>query len=165
MIHQHPVGLGRIVAMPPFWQSASESWERFPEKQALPVVQQPSYLRLQGLGIQPVTALKLDLRLDLAHDTPYHGGQLLNGKIYLITKQDQVYYGSPNALKKLAVTSATRTKCINQQERTFNTEEGLFFRVSNRNGKQTAIVSVPWLCGLRFKMPHLRQSHFTQAFS
>jgi hypothetical protein len=117
------------------------------------------------LGLQPVTALKLDLQLDLAHDTPYHGGQLLNGKIYLITNQDEIYYGSPNDLKKLMVTSATRTKCINRQERTFRTEEGLFFRVSNRNGKQTATVSAPWLCGLSFTMPHLRQSHFAQAFS
>lgn len=105
-----------------------------------------------------MASLKLDTRLTLTHDRPYHAGRLLNGKIYLITHNDQVYYGTPQELEKLKLTSITRTKCINQQERTFQSEDGLFFRVK----KQAASVSGPWYFGLHLPIAHWQQISFRQ---
>lgn len=127
-----------------------------------PVSEQPTFKQLRRLGLQPSAAVKLDIHLSDDKDIPYCGGRLLNGKIYLITEQDQVYYGTSQGLEKLTVTSATRTRCVNQQVRTYETANGLTFRVASHQGAKSVKAIVPGWWG-RLPVPHWRKVNFLEA--
>jgi|GEM_PF-7002310 hypothetical protein len=128
----------------------------------IPTSEQPTFKQLRRLGLWPNEAVKLDIRLADDQDAPYFGGRLLNGKIYLLTRNDHVYYGTAQRMEKLAVTSATRTRCVDRQERTYETANGLLFRVKSHQGGKTAKAVIPGWWG-KLPMPHWRTVNYREA--
>jgi hypothetical protein len=112
--------------------------------------------KLQLLGVPESHAE--DILNHLEGDQPYHAGKLINGKVYLITQNDNIYYGNPGNLQKLEGVQAYRTRCVDQQVRKYHTPDGLSFTVSYKN---TASVTTKLLC-LTVPIPHRKQTHFHQ---
>lgn len=119
----------------------------------------PNLFSLQKLGISIAEAFQLVAQLKRSNDTLYHAGKLLNGKTYLVSANDQVFYGKPGQMQPIPVIHAYRTKCIGQQKRVLETANGLKITIQAKNG-QPAIAQVSqrfWNNKLSFTVPHLRQ--------
>lgn len=119
----------------------------------------PNLFSLQKLGISTAEAFQVLTQLKRSNDTLYHAGKLLNGKTYLISANDQVFYGKAGQMQPMPVVHAYRTKCIGQQKRVLETANGLTITIQAQNGQPTtAQVSQRfWNTKLAFTVPHLRQ--------
>lgn len=115
---------------------------------------------LQGLGIPEKQAEDILKQLSLNNDKPYHAGKLWNGKVYLVSRQDTVYYGTPTQLKRLEPIQAYRTKCFDSQTRHYQTADGFSLVVIRKHDKQWAIASGS-LLGMSVKLPQMRQVTFS----
>lgn len=127
-----------------------------PEAQRLPITRLSE--QLQPLGIPAASIPKLARQMQETNDQLYHAGRLLNGKAYVITTQDKVYYGWPYALKPQTVTHMTMNRCINEQIRDYTTSNGMRFRVTTRNQHRTANVYPAWLGQHSLPIPNIKQT-------
>jgi hypothetical protein len=114
---------------------------------------------LQQLGISAKQAQNILDQLNINGDQPYHAGKLGNGNVYLVTRQDQLYYGSPAHLEQVTLVDAYRTKCAGRQTRYYQTPEGLFITVFRKGNQQWAAASISRL-GIKLPLPHLKQMAF-----
>jgi len=116
----------------------------------------PSLVPLKTLGLSAQSIQQLQQRLKSNDDSLFHAGRLLNGKTYVVTQNDKLYYGWPNALREIPVPHATRTRCIDKQTRDYTAANGLRIRVQAKNAQHKAQASLR-LFGLSLPLPHFRQ--------
>lgn len=153
-----PYGYGRALA----YQYQAQRNHR-PSHEVAPLMAQKAKpltdtQKLELLGVPKKHAD--DILNHLEGDQPYHAGKLINGNVYLLTQNDNVYYGKPNNLQKLEGVQAHRTKCIDQQVRKYHTPDGLSFTVSYQKGQgYSASATTKFLC-LNVPMLHSRETHF-----
>jgi hypothetical protein len=117
----------------------------------------PTLSPLQRLGVNPQSQARLSRLLQATGDQPYHAGRLLNGKVYLVTQNDKLFYGWPNALRAIPVTQAMRSRCLNEQLRDYTAENGLHLRIRTKNNQRTSSMRSN-LWGLPLPLPHFRQT-------
>ncbi|WP_373532255.1 hypothetical protein [Vampirovibrio sp.] len=119
-------------------------------------------IALQTVGIQTSEAFRLLTCLQRDHDTFYHAGKLLNGKAYLVSNNDQLFYGKPGQMKAIQVIQAYRTKCIGQQKRVLDAENGFTITIQAQNAQPvTAQAHQRYWRHLSLKIPHSRQAHLS----
>jgi hypothetical protein len=123
----------------------------------------PGLFSLEKLGLSPMEAFQILIQLQRSNDTLYHGGKLLNGKTYLVSANDQLFYGKPGQIQLVPVVHAYRTKCIGQQKRVLETASGLKITIHVQNGQPaTAKISQRfWNNKLSCQIPQLRHMDFS----
>ena len=117
---------------------------------------------LSSVGLPQRSIRFLANALNTTGDIPLHAGQLWNGKIYVVTQRNQLYYGPPHNLQKLEA-HVTRTRSLHEEGeefREFRANNGsLAVRITTREGSQSATVKTPWFFGTcRLPMPHYSES-------
>lgn len=100
----------------------------------------PILLALQGAGIHPAEGSWILYQLAKNNDTPYHAALLMNGKAYVVSQNDRIFYGEPGKLKPLKVVATWRTKCLDEQTRYLDTNAGLEIRIQAKNGLKHSLV-------------------------
>lgn len=64
----------------------------------------------------------------------------MNGKAYVVSQNDRVFYGKPGKLEPQQVVDSWRTKCLNEQTRYLKTDTGLEFTIHSVNGLKHSLV-------------------------
>jgi len=117
--------------------------------------------RLQQVGLTPQTIQALRSKLDDDKDYLYHAGRLINGKVYVISGKNKVYYGTPNdPLKSLNIVHQTTSRCIDQQVRGYIADNGLQLKVTTHNNHRSARVSTVIHGGIPLPVPQIKQASF-----
>lgn len=113
----------------------------------------PFFSRLRAAGLDNEESSSITRAMAQQQNTPFYVGRLLNGKTYLVSTGDEVYYGNSGNMVKVPVTEAYRNKSIDHPKRVLTLENGLRITIEGAGAKKKSTVQKKMM-GLWLPIPH-----------